>query len=32
MTKALLVLAVLALAILWAQVELYFQQRKNKEK
>ena len=30
MTKALVVLVTLALAILWAQAELYFQQRKNK--
>lgn len=30
MEKAIVVLAVLVLAILWAQAELYFQQRKNK--
>lgn len=30
MEKAIVVLAVLVLAILWAQGELYFQQRKNK--
>jgi hypothetical protein len=30
MTKALVVLGTLALAILWAQVELYLKQRKNK--
>ena len=30
MTKALVVLVTLALAILWVQVELYLKQRKNK--
>ena len=30
MTKAVVVLVTLALAILWAKAELYFQQRKNK--